>query len=68
MNYRATLKDKTGTWHGYGNTDYAAVMDAFRLYPDTDKTQCALSVWQVYDNDMLLVYCSKLSKYFDDMC
>jgi len=67
MKYTATLKDKTGVWHGSGDTDYAAVMNALKLYPDTDQTQCALSVWQVYDNDVILIYCKTLSKYFDDI-
>jgi hypothetical protein len=66
MKYRATLRDKAGTWYGYGKTDHAAVMDAVTLYPDTDKTQCALSIWQVYDNDVILVWCSTLSWYFEE--
>ncbi len=65
MNYKATITDPSGTWHGYGNTDHAAVMDA--LFPSVNKTQCALSVWKDYLNDSVLVYCSTLSKYFDDI-
>lgn len=63
MKYKAILTDASGTWYGYGNTDHAAVMDAATLYPGTNKTQCALSVW--FSSE--LVYCSTLSKYFDDI-
>ena len=61
--YKAVIRDNTGTWYGYGKTDHAAVMDAATLYPDANKTNCALSVWL----DSELVYCSTLSKYFDDV-
>lgn len=67
MTYRATLRDKTGAWYGHGKTGHAAVLDAMGLYPDTDKTQCALAVWQVYDNDVVLIHCSTLSKYLEEI-
>ena len=61
--YKAIITSRTGSATGYGKTDHDAVLDAAKAFSGVNTTKCALSVWLNSE----IVYCSTLSKYFDDI-